>query len=98
MSAVQNDGVVYNALKTLWEETSHEFTIRSCLENNFLLYLIHDFMKIFFQSDLSEAVSPLRSMMKFANKNPGLKYGQLVLPSLLNNFGPMYIAKINRKS
>ncbi len=47
-------------------------------------------------SDLSMAVQPFGSMVKFAGKELGLRYGQLVIPILTNNFGPMYFAKINR--
>ncbi|KAK7076773.1 5-methylcytosine rRNA methyltransferase nsun4 [Halocaridina rubra] len=45
--------------------------------------------------DLSDAVQPLSFLYRFGSKL-GLRYGQIVLPSLLNNFGPMYIAKIKR--
>ncbi|XP_052871065.1 5-methylcytosine rRNA methyltransferase NSUN4-like [Anopheles cruzii] len=45
--------------------------------------------------DLSLMMQPLRDVFKFAN--PGtLKYGQLVLPFLPANFGPMYICKMVR--
>lgn len=45
--------------------------------------------------DMSYAVQPLSFLYRFGS-NLGLRYGQIVLPSLLNNFGPMYIAKIKR--
>jgi len=49
-------------------------------------------------NDLSEAVQPFRdTFLKMRGKNEGVKYGQLVVPYLPNNFGPMYIAKITRK-
>nr|XP_053640073.1 LOW QUALITY PROTEIN: 5-methylcytosine rRNA methyltransferase NSUN4-like [Cherax quadricarinatus] len=45
--------------------------------------------------DMSYAVRPLSFLYRFGT-NLGLRYGQIVLPSLLNNFGPMYVAKIRR--
>ena len=45
--------------------------------------------------DTSYAVQPLSFMYRFG-RNMGLRYGQVVLPSLLNNFGPMYFSKIRR--
>ena len=46
--------------------------------------------------DLSEAVKPFRFLCKLHGRQEGLKYGQLVVPFLPNNFGPMYFAKIRR--
>ena len=51
---------------------------------------------IFAFSDLSLAVKPFEGMMKFSRKELGLRYGQLVIPNINNNFGPMYFAKINK--
>lgn len=45
--------------------------------------------------DLSLVVQPLNSIYKFENPK-GLKYGQMVLPYLNANFGPMYFSKITR--
>ncbi|XP_068231537.1 5-methylcytosine rRNA methyltransferase NSUN4 isoform X2 [Palaemon carinicauda] len=45
--------------------------------------------------DLTYAIQPLKFLYRFGN-NLGLRYGQIVLPSLANNFGPMYICKIKR--
>lgn len=45
--------------------------------------------------DLTYAVQPLSFLYRFG-RNLGLRYGQVVLPSLSNNFGPMYICKIKR--
>ena len=42
--------------------------------------------------DLTEAVKPMRFLCKMV----GMKYGQMVVPFLPNNFGPMYFAKIRR--
>ena len=46
--------------------------------------------------DLDLAVKPFRFLCKIFGRKEGLKYGQLVVPSLPNNFGPMYFCKINR--
>jgi len=46
--------------------------------------------------DLNLAVKPFRFMCKIFGRKEGVKYGQLVVPSLMNNFGPMYFCKINR--
>ncbi|XP_042215463.1 5-methylcytosine rRNA methyltransferase NSUN4-like isoform X2 [Homarus americanus] len=45
--------------------------------------------------DMTYAVRSLSFLYRFGN-NLGLRYGQVVLPSLLSNFGPMYCAKIRR--
>ncbi|XP_054712696.1 5-methylcytosine rRNA methyltransferase nsun-4-like [Uloborus diversus] len=47
----------------------------------------------FIIQDLSEAFSPLRKLFQFSDV---CKYGQLVVPFLPLNYGPMYIAKIKR--
>ena len=47
-------------------------------------------------ADLSMAVKPFRFLCKLYGRKEGLKYGQLVVPFLPNNFGPMYFCKINR--
>ncbi|KYN29676.1 PREDICTED: 5-methylcytosine rRNA methyltransferase NSUN4 [Trachymyrmex cornetzi] len=44
--------------------------------------------------DMSEALSPLRCLYKFGNF--GLKYGHIAIPTLQNNWGPMYFCKIVR--
>ena len=46
--------------------------------------------------DLDLAVKPFRFMCRIFGRKEGLKYGQLVVPSILHNFGPMYFCKINR--
>jgi len=46
--------------------------------------------------DLSQAVKPLRFLCKIQGRKEGIKYGQLVVPNLPANFGPMYFAKIRR--
>lgn len=45
--------------------------------------------------DMSYAVQPLSFLYCFGS-NLGLRYGQIILPSLLSNYGPMYCAKIKR--
>lgn len=46
--------------------------------------------------DLTEAAKPLRFLCKMYGSQDGMKYGQMVVPFLPNNFGPMYFAKIRR--
>lgn len=46
-------------------------------------------------NDLSLAMQPLNSIMKFEYPK-GLKYGQMVIPFLPANFGPMYFCKLTR--
>ena len=46
--------------------------------------------------DLSKAVKPMRFLCKIQGRKEGIKYGQLVVPNLPANFGPMYFAKIRR--
>lgn len=45
--------------------------------------------------DLREAFRPFRGLFKFNTK---FKYGQQIMPSIMSNFGPMYICKIKRVS
>merc|ERR1719300_915008 len=45
-------------------------------------------------SDLNVAVKPFRFMCKIYGRKEGLNYGQMVVPFLPNNFGPMYFCKI----
>ena len=47
-------------------------------------------------ADLDLAVKPFKFMFKIFGQREGVKYGQLVVPFLPNNFGPMYFCKINR--
>ncbi|XP_012535775.1 5-methylcytosine rRNA methyltransferase NSUN4 [Monomorium pharaonis] len=44
--------------------------------------------------DMSEALNPLRCLYEFGNF--GLKYGHIAIPTLENNWGPMYFCKIVR--
>ncbi|KYM96279.1 PREDICTED: 5-methylcytosine rRNA methyltransferase NSUN4 [Cyphomyrmex costatus] len=44
--------------------------------------------------DMTEALKPLSCLYKFGNF--GLKYGHIVIPTLENNWGPMYFCKIVR--
>lgn len=74
MSPVQNDGVVYDALKNVWSDTQMDFVV----------------------NDLSDAVQPFKDILKMTSSVHNMRYGQMVLPSILNNFGPMYFSKITR--
>lgn len=47
----------------------------------------------FIVNDLKESFYPLRNMFQFSDN---CKYGQLVVPFLPLNYGPMYIAKITK--
>lgn len=77
ISPMQNDGVVYSALKSVWADTKMDLVI----------------------CDLSKAVQPFKTVMKFADpKTHNLKFGQQILPHVGQNFGPMYFAKIKRLS
>jgi len=53
----------------------------------------------FYVEDLSKAIEPFRTILKFGHTRFGTQpyYGQLVLPCVENNFGPMYFAKLTRK-
>ena len=77
LSPIQNDGVVYDALKNVLTDDGIEFVVE----------------------DLSKAIEPFRTILKFGLKRFGSQpyYGQLVLPCVENNFGPMYFAKLTRK-
>lgn len=46
--------------------------------------------------DLSATIDPFRQLYTFQDSHE-LKYGQLILPRLTNNFGPMYFCKITRR-
>ena len=42
-------------------------------------------------------MAPFGEMVHFMDKKEaGLRYGQLIVPNICQNFGPMYIAKIIR--
>jgi len=47
-------------------------------------------------ADLDLAMKPFKFMCKIFGRKEGVKFGQLVVPFLPNNFGPMYFCKINR--
>ena len=46
--------------------------------------------------DLSKTILPFKSFLNFSNNSRAVKYGQQILPSIGQNFGPMYFAKIKR--
>lgn len=74
LSPIQNDGVVFSALKTIWETTDIECYV----------------------SDMSELFKPFHDLMRFHGEGRGAKYGQLILPDITRNFGPMYFSRIVR--
>ena len=43
--------------------------------------------------DLSKAILPLKPMLKYAQNT---RFGQLVIPQIAQNYGPMYFAKLKR--
>ncbi len=47
-------------------------------------------------SDLSRSLYPFRRLMNLVGEEGGVRYGQLVMPSVVNNFGPMYMSRITR--
>lgn len=74
LSPVQNDGVVYDALKKVWSDTDMDFVV----------------------NDLSDAIEPFTDILKMTSSVHKMRYGQMVLPHIVNNFGPMYFSKITR--
>jgi 5-methylcytosine rRNA methyltransferase NSUN4 len=46
-------------------------------------------------NDMSHVMKPFQEIMRFENPK-GLKYGQMVIPFLPSNFGPMYFCKMTR--
>lgn len=73
LSPIQNDGVVYMAMKQLKFLYNIETTIK----------------------DMTSTVQGFEFMSRFAPASL-MRYGQVVLPSIPNNYGPMYISKIVR--
>jgi len=73
LSPIQNDGVVYMALKQLKEENNIKVVVK----------------------DLHATARTFGFMSRFAPASL-MRFGQQVLPSILNNFGPMYICKMQR--
>lgn len=91
LSPIQNDGVVKMALKKIWEETNHQIVIKYVwfMKNNKSYSLI----LIFFFRDLTKQFTSLKSLYSFGK---GLKFGQLVMPFLPLNYGPLYLCKLVR--
>lgn len=52
----------------------------------------------FYVNDLTDALKPFRFMCRIFGTKQGVKLGNLVVPSISNNFGPTYFCKITRKS
>lgn len=46
-------------------------------------------------NDMSVVMQPFQEIMRFENPK-GLKYGQMIVPFLPSNFGPMYFCKMTR--
>lgn len=50
-------------------------------------------------SDLTGVLRPFRRFMNLVGEEECgsmLRFGQLVMPSIVNNFGPIYVAKLTR--
>lgn len=50
----------------------------------------------FFVNDLTANFEPVKALFNLAEGRCKPKYGQLVLPNITNNFGPLYVAKMTR--
>lgn len=99
LSPVQNDGVVQVALKKVWEETDTVMIVKFVFCVIFFercSYYLYPSFKLYdhFFRDMSEALLPLGYLFQFANV--GLKYGHIAVPTMENNWGPMYFCKIQR--
>ena len=46
--------------------------------------------------DLSETIKPLKNFLNFSSNSKVTRFGQQIVPSIGENFGPMYFAKIKR--
>lgn len=60
-----------------------------------LIHLNSSFLFVF--RNLNMVMRPFANIFRFEHPK-GLKYGQLVLPFMPANFGPMYFSKITRNS
>jgi len=95
LSPIQNDGVVKMALKKIWEETNHQIVIKyvyfvQCEKPKEFVVNIFIFPPL---RDLTNQFTPLKSLYSFGK---GLKFGQLVMPFLPLNYGPLYLCKLVR--
>lgn len=50
----------------------------------------------FVVADLTAALRPFRWLCRIVGPEQGIRLGNLVVPSLMNNFGPTYFCKITR--
>ena len=46
--------------------------------------------------DLSQIAGCFSDFFTCLGRKENVKYGQLIIPNIVNNFGPMYVAKITR--
>lgn len=96
LSPIQNDGVVNMALTKAFTDFHITATIKYVqistkhslkINNYFFLFLIC--------RDLTHVLKPFKKLFYFEEPK-NLKFGQLVLPQLPANAGPMYFCKIQR--
>lgn len=66
----------------------------SSFESKSLPY--HQLLSNVYCSDMSELFKPFHDLMRFHGEGRGAKYGQLILPDITRNFGPMYFSRIVR--
>ena len=52
----------------------------------------------YYVNDLTEALQPFSFLCKIFGEKEGVKLGNMIVPHLSNNFGPIYFCKITRKS
>lgn len=94
LSPIQNDGVVNMALTKAFIE--HQITVT--IKYVFFVFFIKPYIDLIFPficRDLSNVLQPFKKVFHFENPKE-LKFGQLLLPQLPANFGPMYFCKITK--
>ena len=47
-------------------------------------------------SDLTETIKPFKQFLNFSSNPKVTRFGQQIIPSIGENFGPMYVSKIKR--
>lgn len=97
LSPIQNDGVVNMALSKAFTDYHITTTIK-------FVYIYFRSIQIFYiiltkqnfiYRDLTNVLRPFKKLFHFEDPKQ-LKFGQLVVPQLPANFGPMYFCKIQR--
>ena len=52
----------------------------------------------YYVNDITDALKPFRFMCRIFGAKQGISLGNLIVPNISNNFGPIYFCKITRKS